>query len=137
METPPNEDWPIGTHLVTPRRGYMHHGVYAGQGRVIHYAGFSRLFRRGPVEEVGLLRFTRGRTVAALPHPAPAFAGEAAIARARSRIGEDRYRLWTNNCEHFVHWCLHGTARSPQVERLAGPLRKAWPRTRQALAAAS
>jgi hypothetical protein len=136
METAPHDDWPIGAHLVTPRRGYMHHGVYAGQGRVIHYAGFNRVFRRGPVEEVGLSRFTRGRAVTALPHPAPAFAGEAAIARARSRIGEDRYRLWTNNCEHFVHWCLHGTPRSPQVERFAGTLRKALPRARQALAAA-
>jgi len=38
------------------------------------------------------------------------------ICRARSRVGEDRYRLLTNNCEHFCEWCLHGTARSFQVE---------------------
>ena len=40
----------------------------------------------------------------------------AAVERARSRLGEDRYRLWSNNCEHFVHWCLTGSARSRQVE---------------------
>ena len=39
-----------------------------------------------------------------------------AIARARSRLGEDRYRLWSNNCEHFIEWSLNGVNRSAQVE---------------------
>ncbi|MCG9053036.1 lecithin retinol acyltransferase family protein [Laribacter hongkongensis] len=26
-----------GDHLVTARTGYEHHGLYLGQGRVIHY----------------------------------------------------------------------------------------------------
>ena len=38
------------------------------------------------------------------------------IARARSRLGEKKYRLLTNNCEHFCEWALHGIARSFQVE---------------------
>jgi hypothetical protein len=38
------------------------------------------------------------------------------ICRARSRLGEDRYHLLDNNCEHLVEWCLHGVARSFQVE---------------------
>jgi hypothetical protein len=121
-------DWAPGTHLVSPRRGYQHHGLYAGHGRVIHYAGFSRLFRRGPVEEVSLARFARGRAVHAQPHAAPAFAGLAAVQRARSRLGEDRYRFWTNNCEHLVQWALHGTPRSSQVERLVQRWRGAWSR---------
>lgn len=29
---------PVGAHLVTPRRGYTHHGNYAGDGSVLHYA---------------------------------------------------------------------------------------------------
>jgi cell wall-associated NlpC family hydrolase len=37
-----------GTHLTTPRRGYRHHGIYCGDGRVIHYAGFDRFLQRGP-----------------------------------------------------------------------------------------
>jgi hypothetical protein len=46
------------------------------------------------------------------------------INRARSRVGEDRYRLLTNNCEHFCEWCLHGEHRSYQVEEwLARPRR--------------
>jgi Lecithin retinol acyltransferase len=39
-----------GTHLVVSRRGYRHHGIYVGQGRVIHYAG-PFLYPRGCVEE--------------------------------------------------------------------------------------
>jgi hypothetical protein len=32
--------------------------------------------------------------------------------RARSRAGENCYRLLTNNnCEHFCEWCLRGKAR--------------------------
>jgi len=110
-------DWPLGTHLTTPRRGYVHHGIYAGDGRVIHYAGYHRMFRRGPVQETTVENFARGRGVQAQPGAIATFAGVDAVVRARSRLGEDRYRVWTNNCEHFVHWCLSGTARSPQVER--------------------
>jgi hypothetical protein len=39
-----------------------------------------------------------------------------AVARARSRLGENHYHLLTNNCEHFCTWCLLGQARSEQVE---------------------
>ena len=118
-------DWPLGTHLTTPRRGYVHHGIYAGDGRVIHYAGLDRAFRRGPVKEVPLEQFARGRGVQAQPGAGALFAGDEAVARARARLGENRYRVWTNNCEHFVHWCLSGRGRSTQVERWGRPLRSA------------
>jgi hypothetical protein len=32
------------------------------------------------------------------------------------RLGEKRYRLFSNNCEHFVEWCLHDVSRSFQAE---------------------
>jgi hypothetical protein len=115
--------WPLGTHLISPRRGYMHHGIYAGDGRVIHYTGFHRAFRRGPVVETSIEHFARGRGVQALPASAASFGGAEAVARARTRLGENRYRVWTNNCEHFVHWCLSGTSRSTQVERWGRRLR--------------
>jgi hypothetical protein len=51
---------PIGAHIVTRRQGYTHHGIYAGVGRVVHYAGLSRGLRRGPVEETSLSRFAAG-----------------------------------------------------------------------------
>ncbi len=115
---------PPGTHLTTPRRGYVHHGLYVGEGRVIHYAGLSRRLRRGPVEEVTLEAFAGGKPWQVKPVAAPAFAGTHAVERARSRLGENDYRVWSNNCEHFVEWALNGTPRSAQVERLARQLRQ-------------
>jgi Lecithin retinol acyltransferase len=105
-----------GAHLATPRLGYRHHGLYAGNGRVLHYRGMSRLLRRGPVEEISLAEFAGGRAVAVLSAPAARYDGAAAVERARSRLGEDRWRLWSNNCEHFVTWCLEGAPRSTQVD---------------------
>ena len=105
-----------GIHLSTPRLGYRHHGLYAGDGRVLHYAGLHRFGRRGVVEEVSLAQFTRGRGYAVLDQVAARFEGRQAVERARSRLGEDRYRLLSNNCEHFVTWCLSGSAHSAQVE---------------------
>ncbi|KAL3853757.1 hypothetical protein ACJMK2_017271 [Sinanodonta woodiana] len=37
-----------------------------------------------------------------------------AVERARSRLGEKRYCLTCNNCEHFVTWALTGTPISEQ-----------------------
>jgi len=108
---------PIGVHLATPRFGYVHHGVYAGNGRVIHSAGFKTLFGRGPVEEVSLEEFGQGRGWRIRNWPRTKAEGLARVARARSRLGEDTYRFWSNNCEHFVEWCTSGAPRSAQVER--------------------
>ena len=111
---------PLGAHLTTPRLGYVHHGVYAGEGRVIHYAGFKRLFRRGPVEEISLEDFAGGRGFSLRPWVAPMFSGSETVSRARSRLGENGSRFWTNNCEHLAEWCISGTGRSTQVEAWRG-----------------
>jgi hypothetical protein len=111
------EEPPLGAHLVTPRKGYTHHGIYVGDGRVVHYAGSSRWLRRGPVEEVSLERFARGRGYRVQPAPCPRFDAEAVVRRARARLGENAYRLLSNNCEHFCAWCLYGQPRSSQVEQ--------------------
>ncbi len=113
---------PIGAHLVTPRRGFSHHGIYAGEGRVVHYAGLSRRRRRGPVEEVTLAGFAQGHGVYVKPCERPCFARQEVVRRAYSRLGEDQYRIFTNNCEHFCQWCLRGESRSEQIERW-------WPRS--------
>ena len=108
----------LGAHVVVPRRGYLHHGIYVGAGKVVHYAGLAHGLRRGCVEETSLQSFAGGRTVR-VDVGAPAHFDPAQIIdRARSRLGEDGYRLLTNNCEHFCEWCLRGTHRSYQVEAL-------------------
>jgi hypothetical protein len=115
---------PLGSHLVTPRRGYLHHGIYVGARQVVHYSGFKHGLRTGPVEEVSFAHFARGQRVWVRSDASSDFEVREVICRARSRVGEDRYRLLTNNCEHFCEWCLHGAARSFQVEAwLARPRR--------------
>ena len=111
-----DQEPPRGTHLVTPRRGYVHHGIYVGDGTVVHYRGLSRGLRRGPVEEVSLAHFANGRPISVRHRSSTRFERDEVVSRARSRVGEDCYRLFTNNCEHFCEWCLHGEARSQQVE---------------------
>lgn len=114
--------FPLGAHLVTPRRGYTHHGIYVGGGQVVHYMGLSSGWHRGPVSQVTLAQFASGRAISIQPEPAAAHTPLDIAARARSRLGEDRYSLLRNNCEHFCAWCAHGVARSSQVDRFLG-----WP----------
>lgn len=107
---------PVGAHLVAERDGYEHHGIYVGCGQVIHYAGFSRRQRRGPVECISIGCFACGFAVTIQRHASPFYDGEEVARRAISRLGERNYRLLTNNCEHFCSWCLFGECRSAQVE---------------------
>src|SRR5262249_43134017 len=89
-----------------------------------HYAGLSQGLRRGPVEEVALERFSRGRSVWVRSDAPSDFDLWEIVCRARSRLGENCYRLLTNNCEHFCEWCLRGHSRSSQVEQLiAAPVK--------------
>jgi hypothetical protein len=107
-----------GSHLISPRRGYVHHGIYVGDGKIVHYAGLARGQFRGQIEEVSLAQFAYGRGVWTRSSDMPEFVPQEVIRRARSRVGEDRYRILRNNCEHFCEWCLRGESRSFQVERL-------------------
>ena len=108
---------PIGAHLATPRDRYTHHGVYVGDRRVIHYAGFAPLMARGPVVEVDVTGFASGYPLRIVDHPHPRYLAQEIVQRARSRLGERAYRLLSNNCEHFCNWCISGQHRSEQVER--------------------
>jgi len=114
-------DLPPGCWLVTPRRGYSHHGIYIGQGRIVHYAGLAQRWRRGPVEVVTVAEFSGGRGLEVRRPPVSSCDGALAVQRALSRIGEDRYSILTNNCEHFCAWCVDGLSRSQQVERWLAP----------------
>lgn len=115
--TPPEDGGTIdlGAHLVSEREGYSHHGIYAGNGQVIHYGGFRHSVGRRPVESVSLQGFAAGRRIGVRSEPDAVYRGMLVVARAQSRLGEDRYRILTNNCEHFCSWCLRGRARSEQV----------------------
>jgi hypothetical protein len=89
----------LACHLGTTRTLYSHHGIYVGNGRVIHYAGLSHGWRRGPVENVSLEYFAHGRGIR-VRQDRPRVDRREVVARARSRLGERRYGILTNNYVH-------------------------------------
>jgi hypothetical protein len=115
-ELSPGELPPPGAHVVTPWMGFAHHGIHVGEGRIVHYGALVYDIIRRPVEEVTIQRFCGSRPLFVVKHAECVFDTDEVIRRARSRIGENRYRLMTMNCEHFAEWCLHGEHRSFQVE---------------------
>lgn len=121
----------IGDHLVTIRLGYTHHGLYIGGGEVIHYSGLADDLSSGRVEVIGLESFSGDQLTTVIPHPFAVYGITERIERARSRLGEDSYNVLTNNCEHFVNWCIDGTDHSSQVKQgvalLASPLAQVSP----------
>ncbi|WP_431480916.1 lecithin retinol acyltransferase family protein [Pseudomonas thivervalensis] len=106
---------PIGAHLVSPRGFYLHHGIYLGGLKVAHYSGFSGSLRSGPIEVIDLEHFAHGKPVWIAQEPYE-YSNDEVVRRARSRLGENQYRILSNNCEHFCNWCISGKHYSAQVD---------------------
>lgn len=104
----------VGSHLITPRTGYTHHGIYIGNERVIHYSGLADGLSAGPVEEVSLSKFYQNKGLDVVLHPNGVFTNQEIVARARERLGETEYNLLYNNCETFVHYCIYNINTSQQ-----------------------
>lgn len=103
-----------GTELIVDRLVYGHHGVYLGDGLVIHYAGRTR-YVRGFIEANPLQDFV-GRRRVRLARKPESPSGEEIVRRACSRLGERRCDVFRNNREHFCSWCQFGESRSEQVD---------------------
>lgn len=69
----------------------------------------------GPVEEVTLAMFSAGKDYSIKIHKNAKLSGHEIVSCARSRIGEDRYCGFSNNCEHFCEWCINNDHDSTQV----------------------
>jgi hypothetical protein len=116
----PNQDLSLGAHLKSSRRGYTHHGIYVGNGRVIHYAGWANNQATGPIEETDLNSFTQGNGYSVVAHD-HADSPEVIVARARQRLGETDYSVTSNNCEHFCNSCVNGDHHSRQIDVATAP----------------
>ena len=104
-----------GAHLVTPRAGYTHHGIHIGDGVVVHYSGLAKGMQSGPVEKTDLSAFSAGKGFQVRTYKNSLPVNEI-IERAQSRLGESRYSVFNNNCEHFCLWCVVGEHASPQID---------------------
>ncbi|MFP0198878.1 lecithin retinol acyltransferase family protein [Pseudomonas sp. PHC1] len=110
-------DIPVGAHLVSPRKVYLHHGIYLGNGNIAHYSGFSVSLRPGPIEITNIVKFSNGKPVWIF-HEHSNFTNDEIANRAQSRVGECEYKILSNNCEHFCNWCIRGNSQSTQVSEL-------------------
>jgi hypothetical protein len=130
----PDDEPPLAAHIVTPRLAFTHHGIYVGDGRVVQYGGLSWGLRGGPVEEVTLLQFAQGHLIGVRLAGSHWFDRDEVIRRARRRLGEDRYNVFTNNCEHFCEWCVRGEHRSYQIDERLARCGNGWRRVIEVLA---
>ena len=90
---------------------YQHHGIDCGDRTVIHY---SKAQEVATVLRTPYASFSWGKPVFPVHHET-CFVVDAVIERAVSRLGEQRYDLFLNNCEHFATWCKTGRSESKQL----------------------
>ncbi|MGL5712725.1 MAG: lecithin retinol acyltransferase family protein [Paraclostridium sp.] len=93
----------LADHLFVQRIGYTHHGMYIGNGQFIHYL-------RECIRIDTLEFFADGAKIQKkeLCESGLAYSKDEAILRGHSRIYEDNYNLFKNNCENFVRWSRNG-----------------------------
>mgnify|MGYP000154987721 FL=1 len=107
----------VGDHLVTPRAGYTHHGLYVGNQEVIHYEGkFGS--DSGRITKVTLAEFCEGASCRVRDYPLRVYGRKESVERASQRLGESDYNLVLNNCEQFVAWCIMGIGYSEQLNEV-------------------
>lgn len=107
-----------GDHVRVRRPvGYIHHGIYGDDGTVIHYWGESYEKKAARIRRDSLKEFEGSGTCEVVDYSKCFPPGEV-VRRAESRLGENGYLLFGNNCEHFARWCKTGEACSEQVTDL-------------------
>ena len=115
------EDLIRGDHIYVRRNGllYSHHGIYAGEGAVIHYKGADKEKRDPAVIITDIDNFLNGGKLRRrnykkrLPH-------SECLRIARKYLSKKGYSLRGNNCEHFATYCATGKKKSLQVRRVIG-----------------
>lgn len=104
---------PKGAHIFCVRKFYTHHGIYDGQGYVYEYGGGQDF--GGTIAHSSLEDFSEGDLLNVLLYE-PKYTPNEIIERAQSRLNEDDYNVFANNCAHFAFWCRLGDARVKQVD---------------------
>jgi len=89
---------------------YEHHGIDCGDGTVIHY----RKTDTATIARTSIAEFAMGNRIFVKEHPV-SYIPDIVISRAESRLGEQRYNLLNNNCEHFTNWCKTGRSECQQL----------------------
>lgn len=107
----------VGAHLRASRFGYWHHGIYAGNYRVIHFAGEKTNKLDAQVRCDSIDVFANGDRVEEVDY-SHCNSPEKTIQIAESFLYQKNYDLFDNNCEHFCSYCKTNQKRSTQIENV-------------------
>jgi hypothetical protein len=112
-----------GDHIYVKRKGrfYTHHGIYMGDGKVIHFAGSIREKIDPVVHETDQSRFLKDGILRRRDYKQRLPASET-IRIAREQLSDRSYSMVWNNCEHFATYCATGKKKSQQVKRVLSGL---------------
>jgi cell wall-associated NlpC family hydrolase len=107
-----------GDHIYVKRRGllYSHHGIYVGNGKVVHYTGAEKEKRDPLVTITTIEGFLKGGKLRRRDYKKRLSYPET-LTLAKRDISENGYSLPLNNCEHFATYCATGKKKSRQVHR--------------------
>ena len=108
-----------GDHIYVRRRGllYSHHGIYSGEGNVIHFKGAVKEKRNPSVRETDMQNFLKGGKLKRRDYKKRLpLADTYSIARAH--LNRKGYSLAFNNCEHFAAYCTTGKKKSTQIRKV-------------------
>ena len=103
-----------GDHIYFYVFGYYHHGIDCGDGTVIHYNGNINNKDNAKIVRTSYSEFSNGKTVSTKKYNS-CYSPDLVVEKAKSRLGEQKYHLLNNNCEHFASWCKTGERYSHQV----------------------
>lgn len=91
---------------------YFHHGVAIDEENIIDYSGAPITIGKDSYSSFSYGVPDNIRITIVPRNPMHA---DKVIARAHSRLGEDEYNFFTNNCESFAMWCMYGEQYTHQV----------------------
>lgn len=116
----------FGDQIRVSRGFYYHHGIYASDDCVFHFAPPGNTDRLDPsaarIIQTPLADFLKGGTLEVRTYTDE----EMKIKRepkdivncAFTHLGEGGYDLISNNCEHFSNLCAFGSKTSNQVDKV-------------------
>ncbi len=115
------KDLNLGDHIYVRRLVYSHHGIYAGDGNVIHYTGEEKEKKDPLIRETDIEDFLKGGKLRRRNYK-KRLPPSGTLSLAKKHLSKNSYSLALNNCEHFATYCATGKKKSRQLREAVGGL---------------
>ena len=115
-----------GDHIRVKYQNFYHHGLYEGDGMVIHFAGPTMqtlmdpqqvTVRRDTLDAFSMDRHIEVRSYS-LKEKLQKRSVQKILTAARESLGQGEYDILYNNCEHFANRCVFGKGFSTQIDEM-------------------